>query len=262
MKNLLLAALLVLCGALPAQAVTLEEFTPYLGGEYYNWQEFGASKRLLREEGALAKVGALACVVALPWTLRGRAELLGGEVDYHGETQAPQAQPVATEVDYFGTRTDLDLGYRFATGWGEAEPFLGLGFRYWLRVLDDTRTSDGRNASGYTEWWQTGYTRLGARGRWPLTPRSSLFLEGGAQYPFYAANSVDFSTTGWTTFRPRGLWSGFAETGLYWQKIRLAFFYEGFRFARSPEVTVGNMLYFQPDSSSEAFGLTVGWTFR
>jgi len=91
---------------------------------------------------------------------------------------------------------------------------------------------------------------------------AALLVVCGAPRPGALANGIDFSVNGGTAFRPRGPWSGFAESGLYWQKLRLSFLYEVFRFARSPAVAVGNLLYFQPDSSSDIFGLTVGRTFR
>lgn len=262
MKRVILALVFSLCCAIPASAASFEELTPYLSGQYFTWEEFSGGRRLLKESGPLFSGGILlgACT-DFGLTLRGKGELFGGEVDYDGETQPPNSVPVKTKVSYFGTRQEFDLGYRISSGAMRVEPFGGLGYRWWLRGLQDS-SSAGKKVYGYTEVWQTAYLRAGARGRY-LTPSGlSIFAEGGAKYPFYTGNTVDFTTTGTTTFRPGGKWSGFAESGITYRRIRVALFYEGFRFSESPKKLVGNQIFFQPDSSSGIFGLSLGWAFR
>jgi hypothetical protein len=110
--------------------------------------------------------------------------------------------------------------------------------------------------------WQTGYGRLGARGRY-LTPAGvSLFAEGGAMYPFSTGFTVDFVGSGETTFGTRGKVSGFAEAGASWRRLKLSVYYEGFRWRESPVKAVAEQFFFQPESSSDILGLNLGWTFR
>ncbi|WP_239027772.1 hypothetical protein [Geomonas subterranea] len=160
----LLAVVIVLCCAMPASAGRVEELTPYFSTQYFTWQERIDGRRLLKEEGPLFSVGArLGAVTDSSLTVRGKAELFGSEVGYRGETQAPNPAPVHTRVTYLGTEAEADLGYRLRPAVIVVEPFGGIGYRYWLRDLQDSRTSDGTQVSGYTEEWMVGYCRLGAR---------------------------------------------------------------------------------------------------
>lgn len=265
--KILFTLMLFLCWVIPASAGSLSELTPFLSAGYFTWEEFSGGRRLLKENGMLYSGGLLIGFVApssapSSFALRAKGEIFGGVVDYNGETQAPDPVPVKTEVSYLGTRQELDLGFRHsADGW-YLEPFCGLGYRWWLRGLQDSTTAAGQSVSGYTEYWQTGYLRLAARGRYQSATGVALFAEGGAKYPFYTGNSVDFEGAGVTTFRPRGRWSGFAESGVTYRRLRLALSYEGFRFAASPVRQVGTQRYLQPESSSDIFGLSLGLAFR
>jgi hypothetical protein len=266
MKTMFLAVLLSVCCAIPVTAASLDELTPFLSAQYFTWEEYSGGRRLLKESGPLFSGGILFEVIAPSDTpsalaFRGKGEVFGGIVDYRGETQAPNPVPVNTDVSYVGTRQDLDLGYRYTAGTWFLEPFAGLGYRWWLRGLQDSTSESGQRVSGYTEYWQTGYLRLGARGRYRDASGVSLFAEGGAKHPFYTGNSVDFAGTGVTTFRPQGRWSGFAETGVTYRHLKLALSYEGFRFAASPVLQVGTQRYLQPESSSDILGLNLGWAF-
>ena len=266
LQMFLLAALCAACCAVPVTAAPLDELTPYLSGQHLTWSESAAGRRLLKESGALFSGGILAEFVTPPaasvsLTLRGREELFGGVVDYAGETQAPNPVPVNTEVSYLGTRQELDLGCRYSADSWNLEPFGGAGYRWWLRELHNSSSATGDPVSGYTEYWQTAYLRMGARGRYRDPSGVSFFAEGGAKYPFYTGNSVDFAGSGVTTFRPGAEWSGFAEAGASYRHLRLALSYEGFRFSTSPLVQIGTKAFFQPESSSDIFGLSLGWAF-
>jgi len=262
----LLAALWSACSALPVYSASPVELTPYLSGQYYTWSEFSGGRRLLKESGPLFAGGLLVgCSVPQQarsaFALRGKFEVFGGVVSYDGETQAPNPVPVQTDVSYFGTEQDLDLGYRYSAEAWNLEPFGGVGYRWWLRDLYNSKSASGMAVSGYTEFWQTAYLRLGARGSHRITPEVSLFAEGGGTYPFYAGNSVEFVGNATTTFRPGGKLSGFAEAGMSYRRLKLALTYQGARFAASPLVRVGNQAFFQPESSSDIFGLSVGCSF-
>ena len=262
MRRPLLVALLICSSALSASAAGLDLFAPYLAGRYFTWEEYQGGRRLLRESGPLYAAGAVAGVtVHRVVTLRSRGEIFGGIVDYAGETQAPNPVPVDTDVDYVGTREEFDLGARVPAGAAELEPFAGLGHRFWLRGLENATSRNGQPVSGYTELWQCGYARFGLRGYWSTSPKDSLFAEGGAKYPFYVGNSVDFDNGGWTTFHPGGDWSGFGEVGLVHHRLRLSLTYEGFRFSPSPTVDVAGSTFLQPESHSDIYGVRVGWSF-
>jgi len=262
----LLAVLWSACCVLPATAASLVELTPYLSGQYYTWSEFSAGRRLLKESGPLFAGGLLVDFAApgqarSAFALRGKCEVFGGVVNYDGETQAPDPVPVQTKVSYLGTVQDLDLGYRYRAEAWHLEPFGGIGYRWWLRELHNSNAASGTSVSGYTEYWQTAYLRLGARGSHRVGSEASLFAEGGAKYPFYTGNSVDFVGNGTTTFLPGAKLSGFAEAGVHYGRLRVALSYEGFRFSNSPLVHVGTKDFFQPESSSDLFGLNFGYTF-
>lgn len=250
-----------LCLPLPAQAASLDELIPFLSIDRYSWREFSDGRRLLKETGELVSGGVVLGGRASLLTFRGKAELFGGEVDYDGETQAPDPVPVRTEVNYFGIRNQLDLGYLFRAGALRGEPLVGIGHRWWIRDLEDSRSATGEPVSGYSEIWQTAYARLGARAAY-RAERLDLFAEGGALYPFYTGNSVDFVGTGDVTFHPRGRVSGFAEAGVAWNGAKLSLHYEGFRWSRSGAKAVGDRFFFQPNSRSDLVGVSLGWNFR
>lgn len=261
MRTLLACCLLVVSSALPAAAVTLEELTPYFSPQYFTWQERINGQRLLKEEGPLFAVGArVGAVTGSSVALRGRVELFGSEVGYRGQTQAPDPAPIHTRVTYLGTKSEADLGYRVQAGLLALEPFGGLGYRYWLRDLQDTSTSDGTQVSGYTETWNLGYYRLGARVAGSFAGAKCM-AEAGGKRPFHTGNTVDFAGSGTTTFRPKGRWSGFAEAAFRQGHLEAAVFYEGFRFAASDARMAAGTAYFQPESSSDIFGLRLGWAF-
>jgi len=256
------ALFLLACSVLPASAASTGEVTPYLSGQYFTWREFNEGRQLLKESGALYVGGVLFDVLVtpkLPGTpvVRAKNEVFGGVVDYNGETQGASPLPVQTDVTYVGTRHEFDLGYRQRGASWSAEPFAGLGYRWWLRDLHDSATNNGIQVSGYTEHWETLYMRAGARGRVETASGVFLLAEGGAKYAFYTGNTVHFAGSGKSTFRPENRWSGFAEGGVSYQHLKLTASYEGFRFGASP-VLRG---FFQPESSSDIFGLNVGWSF-
>lgn len=263
MKKFLLAVFLLTCCAMPASAASFEELTPYLSTQYYTWREYYGGRRLLKESGPLFSGGILVGFSTdSSLTFRAKAELFGGVVDYNGETQPPDPVAMRTHVGYFGVREQADLGYRFTSGQLRIEPFGGVGYRWWLRDLQDGTSATGQPVSGYTESWQIGYGRLGARGRYLIPSGVSIFAEGGAMYPFYVGNTVDFVSSGTMTFRPSGELSGFAETGVKWKHLKLALSYEGMRFGQSPFKSVATKYYFQPHSSSDSLSLNLGWAFR
>jgi hypothetical protein len=183
-------------------------------------------------------------------------------VHYNGQTQ--DGEPVKTDVIYFGTKAESDLGWRFACGSGSFEPFAGLGYRWWLRALQSSVTDDANRfpVNGASESWQSFYTRVGGRAAWSFTREFTLFAEAGGKYPFHNENRADFPGTDGVTIRPGSEWSAFAEIGVTYKRFRPTLYYEGFRFSRSPVVPIGNNLgVLQPRSDSDIFGINLGWVF-
>lgn len=262
MKRVIAALVLLLLSALPC-AAGWEDVTHYLTVQYFTWEEHDAGRRILKESGPRFAAGVVARYqTGSLLAFRGRGELFGGEVDYSGETQAPASLPVKTQVEYFGTREEIDLGCRFPSSPVRLEPFVGLGHQWWLRGLEDTATADGTPANGYTENWNNVYTRAGLRGEATGPGGANVVAEAGVRYPVYVTNSVDFAGSGVTTFRPRGELSGFAQGGISYRRLRVDLFYEGTRFSQSPRKQVQGDFFFQPDSSSDVFGVNLGWSFK
>lgn len=259
----LMVLLLSFASSASAPAASLDELYPYLSVQQYRWEEFSDGRRLLEESGRLVAGGVVVgAKTERSLTFRGKFELFGGSVDYDGETQGPDPIPVATDVTYVGMKNQFDLGYRFSRPSVTVEPFAGIAHRWWLRDLEDSESSTGIAVSGYSELWQTGYGRLGARGRYHPPAPVSLFVEAGLLYPFYTGNRVDFEGYGSTTFRPRGRASAFAEAGARWRDLKLSLHYEGFRWSASPVEGVGSQFFFQPRSEADIYGLSIGWALR
>lgn len=273
----LMAALFVaLASPLPASASRLEEFVLYPFVQYFNWEEFDSrGNRLLEESGPLFGVGTLLRVDLRDGRLmlQAKGELFGGNVDYDGQTQNDPVNPefseipVKTDVDYFGTRIEGDFGVRFGEEKGSVEPFIGLGYRYWIRDLNDSvaidRNGDPVGVGGYTEEWQSLYTRWGMRGAYAFDEDFRLFAEVGGKYPIYNENTVDYFSDDDVTIKPGKNFSPFAEIGFRLDRFRATVFYEGFKFSRSPLVYAGgNDFLLQPESKSEIIGISLGYCFQ
>lgn len=270
MKTAVIAAVIFLCAAASAFAGPQPEVRPYFAAQYFTWSEYDSGgARLLKESGPLVAAGAR---LELPLThllqhvlLRSKAELFGGKVNYSGQTQGANPIPVDTDVIYFGVDLGFDVGPKIQRDDWYLYPFAGLDYRGWYRMLQDS-TSGNVAVSGYTEDWETGSGRFGIRYGKELPRQRSLFVEGGAKYPFYVGNTVEFVEAGKVTFRPRGLWSAFGEVGFRSDRLEVAATYEGFRYAESPQVIVRTgstppQFFFQPDSDSDIWGLRVGLRF-
>ena len=240
---------------------------------YFTWKENGSfGEQLVKETGPLFGVGSGVRTILFrsdsgqTLTLSGKLDIYGGVVDYDGHTQAPSYLPVSTDVTYFGTRLGFDAGWGFPAGRSTVGPFAGFNYRFWLRDLNSTTTFDGRGnlvpVAGTTEYWNDLSTRIGVR--WydiPLAREWHLFAEGGASYSFYAGNTIDLNGFGNVTVDPEGQWSAFAEAGVRYQRLRLAVTFEEQRYSRSPSVFAGPYYVYQPASTGEYLGFSVGYCF-
>lgn len=275
--KLVVAILLSTSMANAAEFGGVEEISGYLAPQYFAWEEFSRGERLLREQGWLMGAGVMARVNLLQGDsssliLTGKAELFGGVVDYDGQTQSVdqngqpvQPLPVTTDVTYFGTRADVDAGWRVSGEKISLEPFLGIGSRIWLRDLQDSTTMDTNGVpvgvSGYTENWRSYYLRFGGRFDYMFNSDWRLSCEGGAKFPFYTENQVEIAGDD-ISIEPDGRWSSFAEVGLRRQQLKISTFYEGFRYGQSPGVISGFSTFIQPASKSDMYGVRLGWAFK
>ena len=239
----------------------------------YTWKETGSfGEQLLKESGPLFGVtsGVRAHLVrgesGQTLMLSGKIDIYGGEVNYDGHTQLPSNLPVSTDVGYFGTRIGCDAGWGFPVSGSTVGPFAGFNYRFWMRDLQSTTTFDGNGnlvpVGGSTEYWQDFSTRLGIR--WydiRIADEWRLFVEGGFAYSLYAGNTVDLNGFGNVTLEPEGLWTPFAEAGVRYKRLRLAVTFEEQRYQRSPSVLVGPYFVYQPASTGEYLGFSVGYCF-
>ncbi len=244
---------------------------PYV--QYFHWKEESGGRKLLTESGPLYGIGTAVGLNLLQTDssgslrLKTKGELFGGVVDYDGQTQPPSSLPVKTDVTYFGGKGEVNLGWSFPTGRYSLQPFAGLGYRIWLRDLHDSTTRDGNGQSlrvqGYTETWESAYTKLGLTLTHTFDNGVGMFWEGGASFPFYNTNSVDVTGDGTVTVKPEGRWSAFGEFGVRTARIRTAVFYQGYRTDPSPAVRISQSVsILQPRSTEDVVGVSVGYCFR
>jgi hypothetical protein len=245
----------------------------------FQWEEYGGGTRLLREEGPLfgvaggIRVDLLRTSSGQAFTLTGVTELYGGVVSYDGHTQSStfpkqDNRPFTTDVSYVGGHGGFDLGWMFPLRATRLSPLIGLDYRAWMRDLQGGSTVDSGGVpfqvSGSTEFWQNTTLCMGLR--WneiPLGGGWSAFGEGAAVYPFYTSNRVDVAGYGTLTIKPEGEWSARGELGVRNKSLRFAVTYEGLRFGRSPTVYIApSKGYYQPESSGDLIGFSVGYCFR
>lgn len=262
-----LVSLVLAAPAFASSLLRLENSSLYTFVDYFDWREYGSSQeRLLKERGPFFGVGTelLLDLHARKLLTKTKAELFGSIVSYEGQTMFSFAdpkkseRPVNTDVDYVGVRLEQDLRWRFPLQSFSIEPFAGVGVRWWLRGLHDSTAYDTDNvpftAAGYTETWRSVYTTAGVRGEYRHRSDLNFFLEGGARYPFYVSNSVDFADL---TLRPKGEWAAVGEVGAHYKRLRVSLHYEGFEVSASPAVAG----FLQPQSSSDLFGAKIGLSF-
>lgn len=239
---------------------------------YFHWQESFAGKKILTEQGPMYGVDGTIVLDLLKTeragslTLKNKAGFFGGLVYYDGHTQAPENLPVKTDVTYVGVKDEISVGWSIPLGDGYLEPFAGVGYRWWIRDLQDTTTNNGTSTvkvSGSTEEWQSAYTKVGAALSIPFTKDWRFFVEGGGKYPFYNRNSSDIAGIGNTTVRPEPRWSAFAELGARSGTFRPALFYEGYRTGQSPAVRISSTRsVIQPKTDEDLVGVSFSYCFR
>lgn len=240
------------------------EMDVYLKVDDYTWSEYQNGLRLLRETGILVGPGfSYWKEFSNHMTLKPLAELFVGNVDYDGATQS--GSPVKTKVMYVGVKMQCDAGRKFSIGkMSFIEPFGGLGIRSWSRDIQDSTTSSGTVALGYTEDWITAYARFGLRGVIPVSENTRFFAEGGVKLPFYNRNSVYLNSGNNSpdfTLYPGLQSSWFSEAGMMMHHFKASVFYDSLRFSQSPKVNTSTGSFYQPSSSADLLGVKLGASF-
>lgn len=193
------------------------------------------------------------------WRIGGNFFL--GQVDYKGQTWTNI--PVTTDVFYVGSKIYADVvpGYRFDSGlW--LKSFAGVGTRFWLRDLYDTRTPDGDPVGGAREWWGFFYGRAGLGAEFPVTKDIMVFAEFGLKLPIYARNEAEFFLSGSPRvgLEPEPEVSGFGAAGSRWKQWGAKITYDALRFDRSHAVSSGMYNLYQPRSEADVYGAEIFWS--
>jgi hypothetical protein len=228
----------------------------------YKWSEFDDRNVMLVEEtGYLYGVTCNVDSGRKPLGWRGGISLFGGEVDYDGLTWS--LAPVKTDVRYLGARIYADMSPNLRVGSGLLlKTFFGIGFKGWLRELEDTKTQDGIFVSGAEEWWGSVYGRAGVGAAYPVSGAMEIFSEAGARIPIYTRNHANLYIPGSPSvdLEPEMRVSPFAEFGARWHQLTAKISYDALWFDKSDSVSAsGGYLLHQPESESEIFTLSVAW---
>lgn len=241
-----------------AVAVT-NETDIYFKIESFTWKEYeDGGSQLLKESGPIYGLGASTKLdIIKSLTLKFKSELFGESIEYDGQTWA--GTPVKTYTDYFGFKVEGDIGRIFMmTEKSSLEPFAGLGYRWWLRDIQNSS-----NSIGYEETWWSSYARLGIRSNHIFSDQLNAFAEAGVKFPMNTENEADLSVLGFSTvtLEPGNETSFFAEAGLKREKLKFSIFYEGMRFSKSSLDNNYNAFY-QPESKADIFGVNIGIVFK
>ncbi len=262
MPRILLLVLLLL-PPLGAAANGVRPQTVGLALESFQWEEFYAGERLLREAGLRLTLGLERNGLQRAWPgtvywLQARA--YGGRVGYEGRSQGLDADgqwrsyPLSTDTDYLGGEARMLLGQRlgFTRGGRMLDLYWGLGYRMWLRNIRNGVDLGGRYAVGYREFyrlWEAllgfGLGRLGTARSW---------IAVGLARPLSVNEWVSLGNV---ALRPQPRWGA-------WLHIRM-------RQGRHNALTVDARLtrlgasppvgeVFQPQS--RAFALAMGWLWH
>jgi hypothetical protein len=233
----------------------------------FTWKEFNDGERLLEESGPLYAVGYTGKLLFSDIvTLKPRAEVFGGEVEYDGQAcnvLTGECFSVESDTSYTGFKTELDVGLQFAASETfSLEPFSGLGYRWWRREIEDTD-----RASGGTEIWRVSYWRLGLRGDYRPVEEVRTFAEFAVKLPI--SNEETAEDVGCflgycrdVDLEPGKETSYYAEAGLKYQRFKAVLFYEGLRFSESDAEPIGGgFAILQPKTEADIYGINLGWSF-
>ncbi|MFZ5863800.1 MAG: hypothetical protein ACOYXR_13280 [Nitrospirota bacterium] len=211
-------------------------------------------------------------------TLRGDVRLLLGRVNYdtfETDLNTNVTTPVSTTTTYVGATYEGSVGARGVRNIGYLEPFIGLGFRWWLR--------DVGGASGYPEVYRQIYGRVGVRTEHALGDKLKFRSTFSVDPVLWSREEVDLSGIAFmdTDFSPavlvegqrftvkNGLKPGWTvEAGIRQGQLDITGFWRAVRLGESnrvicmesaqPQARRGCL---QPESDQDVFGVRFGVAF-
>jgi hypothetical protein len=229
----------------------------------YQWvEDIGSFKT--KEFGPVVHLGGFlsgAPVATAPnLRVRGQIRLMVGHVNYDTALISSPGTKVTTHSSYIGLGEEASLGWRVEQPRGAVEPFVGLGYRWWVRSI-----ASNSSVSGYPEHYQMIYARLGLRGGATLPGQVGPYVVFSVDPVLAAREEIDLSDTtgeilrvhngkraGWTI--EGGLHKQWGEVGLFWQAVR---------FGESNTVPCSLSLFgcLQPKSDQDIFGVRAAILF-
>lgn len=241
------------------------------GMESYRWREVDDDgQRLLTEQGPRFVYGAtLGNFLHADAGVIFEMQLGGvlGEVDYDGQDN--NGRFVGTVTDYSGWHGEIDGGYRFddVVQGVTIDIFGGLGLDDWRREINGGVNSIGQTVSGFSEDYAVGYLRYGI-GIALRDASPGANLQMGFRRPRSISEAVRIRgetvnlsprerASAFLSYRiPLGTPRAGTASGSY-----VKFYYEGYRLEKSEIEDVGPSQVWQPRSSLDTLGVTLGYFY-
>ncbi|GEM_PF-2980749 len=260
------------------------EISHQLGVAYYTWKEY-TSLGTVKESGPIGTLG-WSLSSSLPpeaKTLMAHAhfEIFGGQVDYDTKTQI--GIPVNTNTDYLGFKVEGSMGWaivlrstyesmeqlqkriktkkikilktnkkRIVTF---VEPFVGLAFRYWDRVIESSVDVQGNPASGSVELYSNIYARIGTNVSHMLNGHTTLYANFSLDPMLWASERVDIGQILVLSNGKRLGWE--VEAGTRIKQVNFDVYWQATRLEKSNVVGC----CFQPKSDQDIIGIKFGYLF-
>ena len=115
--------------------------------------------------------------------------LYANTIQYDGQTQS--GTPLKTDSDAFIIDTHVKFGLKLSQARHHG-PYLGLGFRYWLRNIHSGRDINGNAVAGLLEQYYWNYALLGYAGNFSVSENFTLGFDLRHTYMFNAKMDVNF----------------------------------------------------------------------
>jgi hypothetical protein len=197
---------------------------------------------------------------APPLTLRGDVRILVGRVNYDTSTIGPPSIPVKTHTTYLGFTQEGTVGWRVDGPALRVEPFAGVAYRWWLRMIESTGS-----VSGYPELYRVLVSRVGFRFEQLGAAGWRVYGVGSVDPVLWARETIDLSDITGEKVRVRnGKKPGWTlEVGLREATADVALFWQALRFGKSNVVPCSppGSICWQPQSDQDIVGLKVGVSF-
>jgi hypothetical protein len=276
------AACLVVSSSPPVRAADdgnaiwrgLSEYSQYaleVGAELFRWQEFDdGGKRLLTEQGPRFSLAASAnnLVRREPGLIYlSTVRIYGGQVQYDGQDDSHAY--VSSDTRYGGWNAELGMGYRVM---GEqdvyaVDVYAAAGTERWRRNVLNSQNATGIATSGSAEDYAVDYGRAGL-GFAHKVYDSDGYLNFGVRIPLSVREDTSINSHS-VHLNPRPRGSPFISYKLSLRPTTrdqpfgafVKLYYDGYRFGKSKVKSIPTLLVWQPESSMDAVGLTLGVSF-